>query len=542
MSQVSPLLLQNLAAIRSVDASLADRICLPVSGDHIQITDSAAYYLIQQGAYRLSIPVNEVAPAISLPEDTPIALLFGLGMGEQLDYLLYKYPNTRLLAWERDPWILRLVLSCGDYTEAIVSGRLRFLLGADLFDHLSSRPEAVVWHPLLRRLYPNEASLLDGKGDRKRALLCAGTLVVDDVGWSLRELGYDVYTWDVARVSREELEYGAKLIHPQVVFSVNYTKDLVETCRELNLKLAVWEIDPALDRLRPCVGSSAGAHIFTYRASNAAAWKQASYTNARYLPLAANTSLRTPVKLAWGEEKYVSKLSLVGGSMVENAALQRKRFLGIVREWRAFSTNDEATLDAVLAEQRADWSEYRIPALLDKYFPGLIGASYAFAHWGDPAMLVGELAASEWRLRVAASLGPLGLQVWGDEGWQQAAGVDYKGFAGHILELNKIYSNGLIHVDVSRLYQRDMVTMRVFDVLSCGGFVLTEHSSALGELFEVGKELDSWRTLEELKDKCTYYLAHPEEAQKIAAAGQAKVRAQHTILGRVKEMLAETLA
>ena len=142
--------------------------------------------------------------------------------------------------------------------------------------------------------------------------------------------------------------------------------------------------------------------------------------------------------------------------------------------------------------------------------------------------------------RVVAALGRFGSHVWGDEGWRatEAHGVRYRGLAGHRVELNRIYSCAHVQLDVGRVYQADIVTMRVFDVLACGGFLLAERSDELGELFELGVELETWSELPELEEKLAHYLARPDEARRIAARGRAAVLERHTVRERVRRALA----
>ena len=166
----------------------------------------------------------------------------------------------------------------------------------------------------------------------------------------------------------------------------------------------------------------------------------------------------------------------------------------------------------------------------------------------DPDLLAqlarwaGEIAAAEKRLAYVGRLGRFGVCVWGDEGWRaaQSAGLacHYRGAAGHGLELTKIYCASLINVDIGRVYQDDIVTMRVFDVLACGGFVLAERSPALAELFEIGAEVDCYASADELEAKVAHYLAHPEAARAIALRGREAVCARHGIDARVAHMLA----
>ena len=83
----------------------------------------------------------------------------------------------------------------------------------------------------------------------------------------------------------------------------------------------------------------------------------------------------------------------------------------------------------------------------------------------------------------------------------------------------------------------DIVPMRIFDILACGGFVLAEHSQEIGQVFEIGESIVTYRNLEELLSKADYYLRHPQEAQEIAERGRKAILRDHTIAGRVGHML-----
>ena len=75
--------------------------------------------------------------------------------------------------------------------------------------------------------------------------------------------------------------------------------------------------------------------------------------------------------------------------------------------------------------------------------------------------------------------------------------------------------------------------------LACGGFLIAEHSDELEDLFDVGREIESYRTLDELLDKVEHFLEHEDEARAIGARGLEAVRARHTVRHRVRELLGE---
>jgi tetratricopeptide (TPR) repeat protein/SAM-dependent methyltransferase len=74
---------------------------------------------------------------------------------------------------------------------------------------------------------------------------------------------------------------------------------------------------------------------------------------------------------------------------------------------------------------------------------------------------------------------------------------------------------------------------RVFEVPMCGGFLLTEHVEGIEEYFDVGKEIECFRSLEEATEKIAFYLRHEELRQEIAERGYQRARTEHTWLKRL---------
>ncbi|KKW12640.1 hypothetical protein A2110_03030 [Candidatus Jorgensenbacteria bacterium GWA1_54_12] len=81
------------------------------------------------------------------------------------------------------------------------------------------------------------------------------------------------------------------------------------------------------------------------------------------------------------------------------------------------------------------------------------------------------------------------------------------------------------------------VNQRFFEIAGCGGFQLCEYRDAVSDFFEIGKEIAVFHDLKELTEKIDYYLAHPEERQKIADAAYARAHREHTFEQRLKKMM-----
>jgi len=85
------------------------------------------------------------------------------------------------------------------------------------------------------------------------------------------------------------------------------------------------------------------------------------------------------------------------------------------------------------------------------------------------------------------------------------------------------------------------VNVRTFETAGAGGFQLVDWRPGLGQLFEDGKELISFKGIKDLKHKIDYYLAHDDERLEIAQAGMVRAKREHTYSHRLK-LLLETLS
>ena len=93
------------------------------------------------------------------------------------------------------------------------------------------------------------------------------------------------------------------------------------------------------------------------------------------------------------------------------------------------------------------------------------------------------------------------------------------------------------HIDVSENYANNM---RLFEATGCGALLITDYKDNLSDLFEIGKEVVAYRSMDECAALIHYYLRHPDEAREIADAGQKKTLAVHTYDKRL-EYTAEIL-
>lgn len=106
-------------------------------------------------------------------------------------------------------------------------------------------------------------------------------------------------------------------------------------------------------------------------------------------------------------------------------------------------------------------------------------------------------------------------------------------------DLVEVYrrSKILLNVSVWDPSKESGLNMRVIDVPTCGGFLLTDHSDELAEYMTPGKEIETWRCVEELRDKVDFYLKNDAARERIAAAGLERAAKAPTSTQRVSTIL-----
>lgn len=111
------------------------------------------------------------------------------------------------------------------------------------------------------------------------------------------------------------------------------------------------------------------------------------------------------------------------------------------------------------------------------------------------------------------------------------SGVDY------YTDMNKIFYLSKINLNITLPSIESGIPQRILDIMGCGGFVLTNYQPEIEEYFDIGKDIETFTSIEELKDKCRYYLTHEHERLSIAINGYKKIRDSFTYEHQLNEIL-----
>ncbi len=143
------------------------------------------------------------------------------------------------------------------------------------------------------------------------------------------------------------------------------------------------------------------------------------------------------------------------------------------------------------------------------------------------------------RESVVVELQDFDTHVYGSAAWRQSP-IDkarvHPGAFGP--KTNEIFNSARINLNVHTWFGRgSAMNLRLFEVPASGGFLLTDWVAEIDGAYRPGEHLVCWRTMEELRGKVAYYLAHEDERREIAARGHEHLLRHHSYAARARELL-----
>lgn len=167
-----------------------------------------------------------------------------------------------------------------------------------------------------------------------------------------------------------------------------------------------------------------------------------------------------------------------------------------------------------------------------------------------PLVFVGSVIGSRFflyheRWRMISELHKnLPIEVWG-KFHEPPPGLPVKpsvwGYEMHrVLASSKISLN--VHTDkytnhtVGETYVGFATNLRLFESTGTGACLLTDWKANLKDLFEIDKEVVTYRSVEECVEKAKWLIQHPKECQDIALAGQHRTLNFHSLECRTMQL------
>ena len=120
---------------------------------------------------------------------------------------------------------------------------------------------------------------------------------------------------------------------------------------------------------------------------------------------------------------------------------------------------------------------------------------------------------------------------------ERLSGINQCGPVDYYNQMPLAFHNAKINLNISLKVIQSGIPLRVFDVLGCGGFLITNYQQEIAEYFEDGRELVIYEDIPDLIAKVNYYLKHDDERRRIALNGYEKVRSEAAFERRMRGIL-----
>lgn len=143
-------------------------------------------------------------------------------------------------------------------------------------------------------------------------------------------------------------------------------------------------------------------------------------------------------------------------------------------------------------------------------------------------------------LQMLAEVAPVSLFTREDQ--IAPEGVNDHGYAEYRHKMPEIFRLSKVNLNITLRTILSGIPLRALDVMAAGGFLISTYQRELAEAFEDGKELILVHTPKELKECCSYYLAHEAERDRIRRRGQEKVLAIYDYKNIFEKMIQESIA
>lgn len=370
------------------------------------------------------------------------------------------------------------------------------------------------------------------------------------LGHTVDNIEQELGSYDVSPEFERVIEEKIRGTHYDMVFTVNYFPLISNVCERTGVKYVSWTCDNPLISMYHESVFHACNYIFTFDKTNYLEFRGMGVKHIWYLPLAVDTE-RMDALLGAPEKperrnatqdsemrKYRGDVAFVGSLYERNSYDKIKnRLPEYLRGY--FDAVMEAQLNISGANIVEPMLTTNILEQLQEYFQ-LEKSEGSFSDLGlifQTTVLGFKIAEIERRRALIELSKHYRVNVYSNSDVSDLLRIQYCGSVDYWSEMPKVFRMSKINLNFTIPNIKSGIPLRIWDVLGCGGFLLTNYQAEIPCYFKEGEDLVCFDSLEDLCEKVGYYLEHEEERKRIAWNGYRKVREKHSYIERIHTIL-----
>lgn len=403
------------------------------------------------------------------------------------------------------------------------------------------------------------------------------------LGYTVDNIEQELGSYDVSPEFERVIEEKIRGTHYDMVFTVNYFPLISNVCERTGVKYVSWTCDnPLISMYHESVFHDCN-YIFTFDKTNYLEFRGMGVKHIWYLPLAVDTE-RMDALLGAPEEVRTAGAAHEGmktaGTVPEEIGTAESVPAEIGKAGRRKAAQDSemrkyrgdvAFVGSLYERNSYDKIKNRLPEYLRGYFDAVMEAqlNISGANIVEPMLTMNILEQLQEYFQLEKSEGSfsdLGLifqttvlgfkiaeierrralielskhyrvNVYSNSDVSDLLRIQYCGSVDYWSEMPKVFRMSKINLNFTIPNIKSGIPLRIWDVLGCGGFLLTNYQAEIPYYFKEGEDLVCFDSLEDLCEKVGYYLEHEEERKRIAWNGYRKVREKHSYIERIRTIL-----
>lgn len=336
--------------------------------------------------------------------------------------------------------------------------------------------------------------------------------------------------------------------HYDYMFSFNYFPVAAMAAKACRVRYVSWVYDSPYAQLYSETVHYPTNDIRVFDSAEVERLQRLGVATVSYLPMAADTAYYDKIHAEDGKQ-YKADISFVGSLYLESN-------MQLYHRLEAMSDYDKGYLEGMLQAQKNLYGQNILEELLEKdqklvermeAVSPLTPHPDAFAtkEWyyanfylyrkvtAYERMDIISMLADRYDIKVYTHMDDANIKALSDKPSLQKAlkpAVDYYSQAPYV------YKNSKINLNITLRSIGSGIPLRSFDIMGCGGFLLTNYQADMFELFEPDRDFVYYTDYQDLLAKVEYYLTHEEERKQIARSGYEKVRKNHTYQHRLTSL------
>ncbi|EIJ80537.1 hypothetical protein PB1_09257 [Bacillus methanolicus PB1] len=469
-------------------------------------------------------------------------LILGIGLGYEIAHVSEK-TNGKVVVIDYNRQFFNLIKENNELKPNISNENIEFLFGDEFVScsNIQNSDFEIIYNSQILELHPAFFGkvLITLKASKKYSqnktiVLMEQNALIEDCIEAFQKQTFQCVKLNWS--TKEKLFLKISNIQPAFIFTINYSVIIAEISEKLQIPYISWTVDtPSYPLYSLKIDTPLSAH-FIYDEAIVHTLRNRGVTNVYYLPVAGNPERMMTTIRNNNHVQMQYDVSFAGNLTISEYTQKIEPFL---------SEKTKEIINKLLEEQEQNKTEFTIRSKVNSELVHRIQEESHYPIIGNEllsleeklAFLLGREHSQRERIRFVQQLEKrFSCAIFGNDSWSMFT-KNYKGYADYYKLYPLVFHHSKININLTRTFVETGLPLRVFDVLSSKGFLLTNDKQDIHRLFKDGRDLVVFRDNQDLVEQIDYYLHHEEERIRIAESGHETLCKHHTYVHRLEKII-----